>query len=172
MPATWTVGYVPQGATDPTGYPQFIYGTEVFEVNDALKKLAVAFTKTATLADDPTAAAYRANYASTPAYLAGSRPPSVEECDVATSDVYYSGKTLSEAFENTTRIFTNGSGIYYTTAQEDNATLDALMRGAMNKLVDFSRIIVMRTASDFDRPYKGRMRRLICCLRIRVGLCR
>ncbi len=76
-------------------------------------------------------------------------------CDVATSDVYFSGTLLSEAFENTTRLFTNGSGEYCTTAQEDNATLEALLRGAIANLTDFSRIIIMRTASDFDRPYAG-----------------
>ena len=76
-------------------------------------------------------------------------------CDVATSDVYFSGTLLSEAFENTTKLFTNGTGVYCTTAQEDNATLEALLRGAIANLTDFSRIIVMRTASDFDRPFAG-----------------
>jgi hypothetical protein len=41
------------------------------------------------------------------------------------------------------------------TAQEDNATLEAMLRGASRGTVDFSRIIIMRTASDFDRPYPG-----------------
>lgn len=41
------------------------------------------------------------------------------------------------------------------TAQEDNATAEALLRAAIHKIVDFSRIIVMRTASDMDRPYAG-----------------
>ena len=41
------------------------------------------------------------------------------------------------------------------TAQEDNATLEAMIRAAIRKTVDFSRIIIMRTASDFDRPYPG-----------------
>jgi len=50
---------------------------------------------------------------------------------------------------------TNGTGVYCTTAQEDNATLESMLRAAVQGLVDFSRIIVMRTASDFDRPYSG-----------------
>ncbi|KAH9895618.1 hypothetical protein C8Q73DRAFT_688737 [Cubamyces lactineus] len=29
------------------------------------------------------------------------------------------------------------------------------MRGVLSGLVDFSRIIIMRTASDFDRPFPG-----------------
>jgi hypothetical protein len=41
------------------------------------------------------------------------------------------------------------------TAQEDNASLEALLRSSYANLTDFSRIIVMRTASDFDRPYLG-----------------
>ena len=149
------ISYVPQGSTDPTEYPQSIYGTEVFEVNDALRQLAIGFAKTAKLNDSTDAIAYRKNYATTKAYKAGSEAPSVLACDVATSDVYFSGALLSEAFENTTKLFTNGSGTYCTTAQEDNATLEALLRAATKKCVDFSRIIVLRTASDFDRPYKG-----------------
>ena len=155
IPSNFTTGYVPQGSTFPSEYPQSIYGTEVFEVNESLRQLAIGFAKTATLNDSSAAMAYRANYATTNAYLAGSQPPSVLGCDVATSDVYFSGALLGEAFENTTRLFTNGSGVYCTTAQEDNATLEALLRGAVNNLTDFSRIIVMRTASDFDRPYAG-----------------
>ena len=155
IPENFTTGYVPQGATSPTEYPQTEYGTEVFEVNAALRDIAIGFAKTAKLNDSATAQAYRANYATTAAYKAGSEGPSVLATDVATSDVYFSGALLSEAFENTTKLFTNGSGVYGLTAQEDCATLEALLRAALHNLTDFSRIIVMRTASDFDRPYAG-----------------
>ncbi|KZT67084.1 purine nucleoside permease-like protein [Daedalea quercina L-15889] len=155
MPTNFTTGYVPLGATTPGQYPTSIYGTEVFEVNEVLRDLAVAFANTADLNDSAAAVAYRANYAPALSYLAGTKEPSVVPCDVATSDVYYSGALLSEAFENTTTLLTNGSGIYCTTAQEDNASLEAFLRAAMHKRVDFSRIIVMRTTSDFDRPYPG-----------------
>lgn len=147
--------YIPQGSQFPDQYPKSIYGTEVFEVNQALRDIAVEFAKTAKLNDSAIAKAYRANYATTSAFVAGSKPPGVVACDVATSDVYFSGNLLSEAFENTTKLFTNGSGTYCTTAQEDNATLEALLRGAVYHLVDFARIIILRTASDFDRPYAG-----------------
>ena len=39
IPANFTTGYVPQGATFPGEYPTGLYGTEVFEVNDALRKM-------------------------------------------------------------------------------------------------------------------------------------
>ncbi|KAK4539910.1 hypothetical protein LTR36_009952 [Oleoguttula mirabilis] len=155
IPRNFTSGYIPQGSTSADEYPQSIYGTEVFELNQNLQKIAAAFARTATLNDSDTAIEYRANYASASAYAAGAAAPSVVECDVATSDVYFSGDTLGTAFGNYTTLVTNGSGVYCTTAQEDNATLEAMLRAAANKLVDFSRILVMRTASDFDRPYPG-----------------
>ena len=155
IPDNFSTGYVPQGSVSPSEYPQSIYGTEVFEVNEPLRQMAIDFAKTAVLNDSTDAQAYRANYASTAAYKAGSEAPGIVACDVATSDVYYSGALLSEAFGNFTSLVTNGSGIYCTTAQEDNASLEALLRSSLANLTDFSRIIVMRTASDFDRPYAG-----------------
>lgn len=156
MPSNWTTGYFAQGSYAPGEYPTSIYGTEVFEVNEALRDLAAGFATSAMPFNDSAAAiVYRANYASDKIYAAGAHAPTVIKCDTATSDVYYSGTLLGEAFENTTSLWTNGSGIYCMTAQEDNATLEAMVRGAINSLVDFSRMIIMRTASDFDRPYEG-----------------
>ncbi|KAF2172902.1 hypothetical protein M409DRAFT_62560 [Zasmidium cellare ATCC 36951] len=155
IPANFSTGYIPLGSHAPDEYPQSIYGTEVFEVNQNLQKIAANFARKATLNDSADAVAYRAQYNASSAYAAGAQPPSVVECDVATSDVYYSGALLSTAFGNFTKLLTNGTGNYCTTAQEDNATLEALLRAAVKKTVDFSRIIVMRTASDFDRPWPG-----------------
>ena len=155
LPANFSTGYVPQGSTLPSEYPQSIYGTEVFEVNQNLQRIAASFARKATLNDSSAAVTYRAKYATSDLYTAALEAPSVIECDVATSDVYYSGKLLGEAFSNYTKLVTNGTGTYCTTAQEDNATLEVLLRAATTKLVDFCRIIIMRTASDFDRPYPG-----------------
>lgn len=116
--------------------------------------MAAEMAQQATLNDSAEAVAYRANYVSD-LYALGAAEPAVYECDVATSDVYFSGTTLSEGFGSYTSLITNGSGVYCTTAQEDNATGEALLRAALAKLVDFSRIIIMRTASDFDRPALG-----------------
>jgi purine nucleoside permease len=91
-----------------------IYGTEVFEVNEALRDIAVGFAKKAKLNDSALAVAYRAKYASLSAYAAATAAPSVVACDVVTSDVYYSGTLLSEAAENVTKLYTNGSAVYCT----------------------------------------------------------
>lgn len=153
MPANFSTGYVGFGQTMPNEYPSTLYGTEVFEVNTALRDIAVGFARKAALNDSAQAVAYRALYAGE--YSAAAVAPSVVECDVTTSDVYFSGVLLGEAFGNWTSILTNGTGIYCMTAQEDNGTLEALLRGAAAGKIDFSRIIVMRTGSDFDREAPG-----------------
>ena len=155
IPRNFSRGYIPLGSHLPNEYPQSIYGTEVFEFNRKLQGLAAQMARKATLADSPAAKKYRANYGLSSSYAAGAAPPAVYECDVATSDVYYSGTLLSEGFGDYLTLVTNGSGVYCTTAQEDNGTAEALLRAALQKIVDFSRVIVMRTASDFDRPYPG-----------------
>ncbi|KAJ9638645.1 hypothetical protein H2204_004121 [Knufia peltigerae] len=155
LPDNYTTGYIPYNTDNPADYPEEAYGTEVFETNLALRDIAIDLASSAALNDTATAQAYRAKYAPEAAYTAGSQGPSVLGCDVATSDVYYSGTHLSEAFENTTRIWTNGSGVYCTTAQEDNASLEVILRATRMNLTDYNRVIVMRTASDFDRPPPG-----------------
>ncbi|KAK1024147.1 hypothetical protein LTR33_017952, partial [Friedmanniomyces endolithicus] len=104
IPTNYTSGYIPQGSLSPQEYPQSIYGTEVFEFNQNLQKMAVAFARKAALNDSSDAVIYRANYATSSAYAAGAAAPSVVECDVATSDVYFSGNILSTAFGNYTTL--------------------------------------------------------------------
>jgi purine nucleoside permease len=156
MPENFTTGYVGYGTLQPNLLPKTWYGTEVFEVNEDLRQVAYQLASKANLSDNPIAAEYRSRYAASGAiHVAATKSPSVVLCDSATSDVYYSGALLSEAFDNTTTTWTNGSGHYCMSAQEDNATLEVLLRMAIEGLVDFSRVILMRTGSDFDRPPPG-----------------
>ena len=155
IPANFSTGYVPQGSKAPGQYPATLYGTEVFEVNDKLRQLAINFAKNATLYDDANAQTYRALYANQSNWLAATQPPAVVACDTITSDQFFSGALLADAMANYTSLVTNGTATYCTTQQEDNATLEALTRASLSGLIDFSRIIIMRTGSNFDRPYDG-----------------
>ncbi|KAJ5179093.1 hypothetical protein N7492_002303 [Penicillium capsulatum] len=156
LPKNYSTGYIPLGADAANKYPTLIYGTEVFEVNEELRDIAVDFARQAKLADSDTAKEYRKHFETSGGeYKAATGAPGITKCDVATSDVYYSGQLLAGAFENTTKVLTNGTGDYCSSAQEDNATLEVLLRSSAHKLTDFSRIIIMRTASDFDRQYPG-----------------
>lgn len=167
LPPSWHTGYFAYGSNHPDEYPSIAYGTEVFELNAALRDRAYLLSSNASLSDSEGPRKYRARYdpANSPPhsekfkkpseddkdkinaneYRAASSSPRVVRCDSATSDVYYSGTRLSEAFEKTTSIWTNGTGEYCMTAQEDNANLEVMIRADIERRVDFSRVIVMRS---------------------------
>ena len=153
LPDNYTTGYIPQGSEEPYTMPGNLYGSEVFELNNNLRSIAVKLARQGTLADTAEAQVYRMKYVGE--YDAAIQPASVVECDVATSDVYYSGNILSSGFDKISQVWTNGTAQYCNSGQEDNATLEALLRASLSGLTDFSRIMVMRTASDFDRPAPG-----------------
>lgn len=142
-------------------YPGAAYGTEVFKLSGGLRDIAWEFANNASLNDSSVSVAYRAKYNTATAAIKASkyrqalRRPRVIKGDIVTSDVYFSGTLLGESVENTTRLFTNNSATYTMTAQEDNATLEVLLRANVSKLADFKRVILMRSAADFDRPYPG-----------------
>lgn len=150
LPEDWPTGYIPYGRAHPFEYPCITYGTEVFELNANLRDAAHAFAQRAQLQDAQETRKYRLLYSEMgPPYHTAVMPPSVVKCDSATSDVYYTGGRLAQAFENTTSLWTNGTGVYCMSAQEDNATLEVLVRAAIEGLVDFSRVIAMRTGEQY-----------------------
>ncbi|ODV83788.1 hypothetical protein CANARDRAFT_29765 [[Candida] arabinofermentans NRRL YB-2248] len=146
MPSNWTTGYFPFGTTYSNQYPGNVYGTEVFELNEDLRDRAIELASAVELSNGTVGnAEFRALYDYAPA----NSTPKVTACDTLTSDTYWFGEYFDETFTNYTDLITNGTATYCTTQQEDNATLEALMRAAQYGLVDFSRIICMRSASDF-----------------------
>lgn len=149
LPSNWPTGYISYGRQYPLEYPCITYGTEVFELNENLRDAAFEMASRAKLSDDDGLRQYRVKYSAMGnGYGIATEAPSVVKCDSATSDVYYSGTTLAQAFENTTRVWTNGTGQYCMSAQEENATLEVLVRAAIESIVDFSRVIVMRTGTS------------------------
>ncbi|RSH77749.1 uncharacterized protein EHS24_002807 [Apiotrichum porosum] len=148
MPSNWTTGYWLQGTSEPGTMDDVeIYGTEVFELNTNLREKVRPWLDGITLNDTTQAQEYRATFGYSPA----SDPPAVFYGDVSTSDVYFLGADLDNAFANITSLWTNGTGQYAMTAQEDNATFEAMIRAHLAGLMDFSRVILLRAASDFDR---------------------
>jgi purine nucleoside permease len=149
MPRDWPDGYFGVLTKGPGEMPKLEYRTEVFELNDRLLQQALALSKSALLEDSPDLVAYRAHYPTAPA----DQPPAVIACDTLSADTWWSGNRLGEHARHWTRLLTGGKGVYCTSQQEDNATLNALTRGAQSGLVDLDRVAIARSGSDFDRPY-------------------
>jgi len=149
MPAGWPDGYFGILTQGPDEMPKLEYRTEVFELNEKMLQQALAVSRSAALADSPDLVAYRAHYPDAPADQA----PAVIQCDTLSADTWWSGKRLGEHARHWTRLLTGGKGVYCTSQQEDNATLNALTRASQSGLVDLARVAIERSGSDFDRPY-------------------
>lgn len=150
-PPAWAGGYVGIGAADPDTRPKLEYGTEVFQLDEALLQRALALSRGAALEDNDTAAAYRRLYPQPAAQAA----PGVLQCDTLAGDTWWHGDRLGERASRWTRLLTDGKGTYCTTQQEDNATYEALRRGAAAGRLDLKRVAVLRTGANFDRPHPG-----------------
>jgi purine nucleoside permease len=149
MPPGWQDGYFGILTDGPDQVPQFAYRTEEFALNEALLQQALAWSKSAVLEDSPDLVEYRRHYPLAPAH----QPPAVIQCDTLSADTWWSGNRLGEHARHWTRLLTGGKGVYCTSQQEDNATLNVLTRGAQSGRVDLARVAVLRSGSDFDRPY-------------------
>jgi purine nucleoside permease len=149
IPRGWKEGYFGIGTGSPNEMPKLEYQTEVFELNAALLQEALELSGSAQLEDADDMRSYRRHYQSAPA----NQPPAVIQCDTSTADTWWTGRRLGEHARSWTRLLTAGKGTYCTSQQEDNATLEALTRAGASGLLDPGRVAVLRTGSDFDRPY-------------------
>ncbi len=150
LPPTWTDGYFGFDTQAPDQMPKLSFHTEVFQLDEALLQKALAVTRSAVLEDSEDIQEYRRHYVEP----AARRSPSVIQCDTLSTDTWWVGRKLGEHARTWTRLLTHGAGNYCTTQEEDNATLAALTRAAHSELIDFKRVALLRTASDFDRPYE------------------
>jgi purine nucleoside permease len=151
MPGGWSAGYLAIGTTGPGQKGDLRYGDEVFRLNEDLLQAAFRLTRQVELLDSDAAKAYRARYPAPPA----AAPPRVAICDTISSDTWWHGGKLAAAMAERAKLATDGAAEPCTTQQEDNASLTALERAAEAGLVDFARVAVVRTASNFDREAPG-----------------
>ena len=149
-PEGWPTDFFGFGATKPGEKPKWGAGTEVFELNGKLADYALATTKNVELLDSDAAKEYRKHYTQE----AATDAPKVAICDTASTDTYWHGAKLGEAVGEWSKLLTDGKADYCTSQMEDNATLTALKRAAEAGKLDFSRIALLRTASNFDRQGK------------------
>ncbi len=151
LPPGWNDGYFGVMTDSPDQMPKLEYHSEVFRLDEALLQKALAVSSKVTLEDNPAVEAYRQHYPASPA----NQRPMVIQCDTLTADTWWFGNRLGEHARRWMQLLTGGKGVYCTSQEEDNAVLAALARGAGSGLVDVRRVALVRTGSDFDRPYPG-----------------
>lgn len=152
IPANWSTGYIPLGRSAPyqapVPDPNF---SQTFHLNADLVDWAFRLTAHVALLDTPAMQQERARYISPNAR----RAPFVLKGDEISASTFWSGKRLDQWANDWVKYHTGGKGNYVTTAMEDSGTLQALSFLAKAGRVDFTRVLVLRTASDFDQPAPG-----------------
>jgi purine nucleoside permease len=83
------------------------------------------------------------------------RAPFVLKGDTLSSMTFWHGRRMNEWANDWVRYHTGGAGNYVTTAMEDTGTLQSLTLLANAGRVDLQRVLVLRTASNFDQPRDG-----------------
>jgi purine nucleoside permease len=155
MPADWTTGYVPLGRRRPYEAPtpkdDFESGN-IHALDAGLVLWAWTLTRDTPLIDNDQMRKRRATYTDTPA---AQRPPAVLIGANLASSNYWHGKLLNERANRWVSYYSGGKANYVTTAMEDSGTLRALANLGRAGKVDPRRVLVLRTASNFDMQWPG-----------------
>ncbi|MEO0574317.1 MAG: purine nucleoside permease [Pseudomonadota bacterium] len=158
IPSHWPYGMVPLGAKEPTQNPEDVYGgwtldTISFSLNPGLVQWAYDLTRDITLNDAPGMREFRKQYAG---YAAAQRPPFVTIGDTLSSSTYWHGELLNTWANDWLKLYAGKDANFMTSNMEDSGTLTALHRLDRAGYVDAERVLVLRTASNFTMPPKGK----------------
>jgi purine nucleoside permease len=151
IPPGWSTGYLPLRKAMPFETPADPLEGQVFALNPALTQWAFDLTRNVPLADSEQLHQIRAGFVGASAQ----KPPFVMLGDEISGSTYWHGKLLDEWAAAWVPYFTNGQGQFVTTAMEDTGTLLSLKYLAAAGRVDYNRVLVLRTVSNFDQQPLG-----------------
>jgi len=152
MPKGWSTGYIPLRKKKPYELPVDRSEGEAYRLDPALVEWAYQLTKDTPLDDTPAMQKRRALYHG---FAQAQRPPLVMKGDTLSSMTYWHGTYLNQWANDWVKYFSDGTGNYVTTAMEDTGTLQSLTWLARAKRADVKRVLVLRTASNFDMQWPG-----------------
>ena len=153
IPKGWSEGLWSLGAARP-GVKGSAPGSSdmVWKLNPGLVAWAYGLTRDIALPDNDKLRAVRAKFPSEPAALA---PPRVFLGDEVSTTRFWHGERRTRWARDWMRIWTDGAGTFATTACEDQGILDVLSLFGREGRVDASRVLVLRTASNYSREGDG-----------------
>jgi purine nucleoside permease len=151
IPADWKTGYVPLRRSVPYEKPRLEVDGMTYHLNAGLTDWAFNLTRNVALVDSEPMQQERRQFASANAQ----RPPFVLKGDTLSGSTFWHGKLLSQWANDWVSYHTDGKANYVTTAMEDTGTLQSLTFLAKAGRVDLNRVLVLRTASDFDQQRPG-----------------
>lgn len=155
IPASWKTGYVPMRKKEPYELPMQPAKERVdhaYKLNPTLLRWAYELTKDTPLVEDEAVKKFRSRYSDSPKAL---QSPSVLIGANLASSTYWHGKLLNEWANDWVNYYTEGKANYVTTAMEDTGSLRSLTNLGRAGRVNVGRVLVLRTASNFDSQPPG-----------------
>lgn len=152
VPEGWTTGYIPLRKAYPYQQPVDRSEGQAYQLVPSLVEWAYQLTKDTDLGDTEPMQKRRKLYTDTPT---AQRPPFVLKGDHLAAMTYWHGKHLNQWANDWVKYFSDGTGEYVTTAMEDTGTYGSLFWLDRAGKVDVKRMLVLRTASNFDMQWPG-----------------
>jgi purine nucleoside permease len=152
IPKSWSTGLIPWEQSKPFEEPRPTDFQQLYRLNPALVEWAVRDTKDIALDDTPQMKKMRDSYAGFPEAQA---PPKVLKGATLSTSRFWEGAMMSKWAEDWVEYWSGGASQYYTTACEDSGIMRALTNLGKAKKIDLNRVLVLRSASDFDQPPPG-----------------
>lgn len=152
--ALWTTGFIPLRKTVPYEGPLEPIGSDgnaTYRLNPALVDWAWRLTKDVPLPDSADMKARRMQFDGAAAH----RPPFVLKGDNLSASTFWHGQLMQQWARDWVKYFTGGQGTYAICGMEDTGTLQSLSFLDHAHKVDLSRVLVLRTASNYDVPQHG-----------------
>jgi purine nucleoside permease len=154
--ADWPDGFTPiQGSTPdmrPVPALHSLWGDMAYTIDPGTLAWAFALTRNVALPDGPELQKTRARYVGFPR---AQTPPEVSEGDTIASATFWTGPRMNQWAERWVKYWTQNKGSMATTAEEDLGFMQALSLQAQAGRIDMHRVLVLRTASNYDMPPSG-----------------
>ena len=151
IPAAWKTGYVPLRKSVPYELPLAPDEGQAYHLNPALVDWAYRLTRDIKLQDTEGIKERREQFQQPNAR----RPPFVMKGDTLSSMTFWHGELMDEWANQWVQYYTGGKGNFVTTGMEDTGTLQALTFLNHAGRADLRRVLVLRTASNYDQPRPG-----------------
>ncbi len=151
IPAGWKTGLLPLRGSTPYEMPRDSTEGEVYHLEPGIVDWAFQLTKNVVLDDSAAMQAARSGYSQESAR----KPPFVMKGDTLSSGTFWHGALLNDWATDWVQYHTGGAGSFATTAMEDTGTLQSLTLLAKASKIDLNRVLVLRTASNYDMPQPG-----------------
>jgi purine nucleoside permease len=151
IPADWPTGYVPLRKTKPYELPMKAeFEGEFYTLNPKLVDWAYQLTRGIKLEDTAKLQASRARF---PDFPNAQKPPFVAKGDAMSGSTFWHGARMNEWANRWVAYYTRGN--YMISAMEDTGSLQSLTFLSKAHKMDISRVLVLRTVSNYDMQWHG-----------------